>query len=109
MICKHIATLYSCTALQNKFKKWKIYYYAAVNAYTGALYMKMMTGTVGKGVGKTEYTVRKQTTNANMYMCHSIISKSLYECVYRLNLHAGLPTATCTACLMYMPQLQASK
>lgn len=33
--------------MQSPFNKYVIYYYAAVNWFTGALHIKMMTGTLG--------------------------------------------------------------
>lgn len=42
--------------MQGKLARWCIYYYAAVNWFTGAVYIKLMSGTVGTGF-TTEYKV----------------------------------------------------
>jgi hypothetical protein len=44
------------TCLQSSFKGWRIYYYAAVSWFTGAVHIQLTSGTKGKGF-KTKYQV----------------------------------------------------
>lgn len=51
--------------MQRAYSEWKIYYYAAVNWYTGALYIKLMTGTRGKGWAPEGYQVPGRIMSGN--------------------------------------------
>jgi hypothetical protein len=52
--CSLIHTASPLHALQKKYNGWRIYYYAAVNALTGAVYIKLMSGSYPY---KTEWVV----------------------------------------------------
>ena len=59
--------------VQNKFSKYVIHYYAAVNWFTGAVYIKMMTGTIGSKQNQEEAEVfmvsTAYTAQAHTHAC----------------------------------------